>query len=111
MSRKQRGRETELLLAQYLQAHGWPEVHAGSASAAGSDIRGMEGVDWEAKARRGFDPASAMAQLRARARDTGLGIAVLRLNGQGEKAIDEWVCCMRLSDVVYLLKAAGYGKR
>jgi hypothetical protein len=111
MSRKARGRETELLLAEYLQAHGWPEAHAGSASAAGSDIRGMEGIDWEAKARRGFEPALAMAQLRARAKETGLGIAVLRLNGQGEKAIDDWVCCLRLSDVVYLLKAAGYGRR
>lgn len=111
MTRRARGRETELLLAQYLQAHGWTGVHAGSSSAAGSDIRGMEGVDWECKARRGFSPLAAMAQIRARLKDTGLGIAVLRQDGQGPASMDDWVCVLRLSDVVYLLKASGYGQR
>jgi hypothetical protein len=111
MSRKARGRETELLLAKYLESHGWTGVHAPSSSAPGSDIIGMEGVDWECKARRGFDPSAAISQIRARSKETGLGVAVLRLNGQGPAAIDDWLCCMRLSDVVYLLKAAGYGQR
>jgi hypothetical protein len=111
MSRKVRGRESEKLVAEYLVSHGFTTAHIASASAAGSDIRGIEGLDIEVKARRGFDPALAMAQLRRRSKETGLGVAVLRLNGQGEASMDEWVACLRLSDLVYLLKASGYGRR
>jgi hypothetical protein len=111
MSRKVRGRQSEAIVAEYLVAHGFTTAHIGSASAAGSDIRGIEGLDIEIKARRGFEPALAMAQLRRRSRETGLGVAVLRLNGQGEASIDDWVGCIRLADLVYLLKASGYGQR
>ena len=38
----------------------------------------------------------------------GLGVAVMRLNGQGEAAIDDWVAVLRVEDLVYLLKANGY---
>ena len=109
-SRKQRGMESEKLVAKYLTAHGFI-VFETSASAAGTDIIGMEGVDWEIKARRGFDPAGVLRQLERRSRTTGLGIGVMRLNGQGEKALDDWCCIIRLADLVYLLKAAGYGQR
>jgi hypothetical protein len=54
---------------------------------------------------------AAMSQLRARATDTGLGVAILRCNGQGPMAIDDWVGVVRLADLVYLLKASGYGQR
>jgi hypothetical protein len=111
MSRKVRGRETEKLVAQYLVSHGFDTAHVTSSSAAGPDILGIEGLDIEVKARRGFDPALAMAQLRRRSRESGLGVAVLRLNGQGEASIDDWVGCIRLADLVYLLKASGYGRR
>jgi hypothetical protein len=111
MSRKVRGRTSEKIVAEYLVSHGFDTAHIGSAAAAGSDIRGIEGLDIEVKARRGFDPALAMAQLRRRSRESGLGVAVLRLNGQGEASIDDWVGCIRLADLVYLLKASGYGRR
>jgi len=111
MSRKVRGRETEKLVAQYLVSHGFDTAHVTSSSAAGPDILGIEGLDLECKARKNFDPALAMAQLRRRSRENGLGAAVLRLNGQGEKSLDEFVVCLRLADFVYLLKASGYGRR
>ena len=111
MSRRERGRETEKLMAQYLVRHGFEEAHVTSMAASGSDILGIEGLDIEVKARRGFDPASAMAQLRARAKETGMGVAVMRLNGQGEASMDDWVGVIRLADLVYLLKASGYGRR
>jgi hypothetical protein len=111
MSRKVRGRTSEKIVAEYLVSHGFETAHIGSAAAAGSDIRGIEGLDIEVKARRGFDPALAMAQLRRRSRESGLGVALLRLNGQGEASIDDWVGCIRLADLVYLLKASGYGRR
>jgi hypothetical protein len=111
MSRKVRGRETEKLVAQYLVSHGFDTAHVTSSSAAGPDILGIEGLDLECKARKNFDPALAMAQLRRRSRENGLGAAVLRLNGQGEKSLDDFVVCLRLADFVYLLKASGYGRR
>jgi hypothetical protein len=35
----------------------------------------------------------------------------MRLNGQGEASMDDWCGIIRLADLVYLLKASGYGKR
>ena len=111
MSRRERGRETEKLVAQYLLRHGFEGAHVTSMAASGSDILGIEGLDIEVKARRGFDPAAAMAQLRARSKEKGLGVAVMRMNGQGPAQIDEWVGIVRFADLMYLLKAAGYGQR
>jgi hypothetical protein len=48
-----------------------------------------------------------MKQLKERSKE-GLGFGVLRLDGQGEASIDEWVGIIRLADLVYLLKASGY---
>lgn len=109
-SRKARGRETEKLVAKYLVHHGFIQAHVTSSSAQGSDILGIEGLDIEVKARKAFDPLLAMAQLRRRSKEKGLGVAVMRCNGQGEAAIDDWVGVIRLADLVYLLKASGYGQ-
>lgn len=106
-SRKVRGRESERILAQYLRDHGWEHAHQVGAGAAGSDIQGIDGLDIEVKSRAKFDPAAAIKQLRDR-KKTGLGVAVMRLNGQGEAAIDDWVAVLRVEDLVYLLKANGY---
>lgn len=110
MSRKARGRRSEILLAEYLQSHGFV-VYPANSGASGTDIVGMEGVDWECKARRGFDPSGVLKQLARRSRATGLGVGVMRLNGQGEASMDDWCGIIRLADLVYLLKASGYGQR
>ena len=106
-SRKVRGRESERILAEYLRAHGWEHAHQVGSGASGSDIQGIEGLDIEVKSRTKFDPKATMKQLRDRKTD-GMGVAVMRLNGQGEAAIDDWVAVLRLEDLVYLLKASGY---
>ena len=106
-SRKFRGLESERILAQYLRDLGWQHAHQVGAGASGSDIQGIEGLDIEVKARTKFDPAATMKQLRDR-KTKGLGVAVMRLNGQGEAAIDDWVAVLRVEDLVYLLKANGY---
>ena len=106
-SRKVRGRESERILAQYLRDHGWEHAHQVGSGAAGSDIQGIEGLDIEVKSRANFDPKSCMKQLKNR-KTNGLGVAVMRLNGQGEAAIDDWVAVLRVEDLVYLLKANGY---
>ena len=106
-SRKVRGRESERILAQYLRNHGWAHAHQVGSGASGSDIQGIEGLDIEVKSRSKFDPAATMRQLKQR-KTNGMGVAVMRLNGQGEAAINDWVAVLRVEDLVYLLKANGY---
>lgn len=107
--RKHRGYKSQDILAGYLAQDLFPYALSAGAGRTGSDVTGTPGIDWEVKARTGFNPAAAMKQLKDR-EDGKLGIAVLRLNGQGEKNVGDWVCVMRLEDVVNLLSKAGYGK-
>ncbi len=72
LSRKRRGRETELIFAEYLKREGWIYAEASSSSAAGTDIKGVIGVDWELKARADFDPKSAMKQQAKRIKEAVL---------------------------------------
>lgn len=107
-SRKRRGRTTELDFAEYLKQQGWTFAEATSASAPGTDITGVVGVDWELKAKKDFDPKSAMKQQAARIKEGVIPIAVLRQNGQGKTDIDNWPAVMPVKIVVQLLKEAGY---
>ena len=109
MTRRQRGRDSERIAADYLVRHGFDTAHVTSMAASGSDIRGITGIDFEIKARNGLVIAETMAQLKRRRREVGLGVGILRMNGQGEKAIGDWVAILTFDDLIYLLKAAGYG--
>ena len=107
--RRRRGRETEMLVAKYFIDNGWLSAHVGSASASGSDIRGIPGLDVEVKARKNFSPSETVKQLENRSNETGMGVAVMRLLGQGEMSVPNFLCFLRFDDLVYLLKASGYG--
>ena len=104
--RKHRGYKTQRLVADYFKNEGWPHAHSVGAGAQGSDIVGLP-FDVEVKARSGFNPKAAIAQIKARG--SGLGFAVLRLNGQGENAA-EYVAVIEFKELVNLLKQAGYNK-
>ncbi len=82
-----------------------------SEGTGGSDVLGIPNLDIEVKARAGLPISETMAQLKRRRRETGLGVGVLRMNGQGEKAIGDWVAILTFDDLIHLLKAAGYGAR
>jgi hypothetical protein len=110
-SRKHRGYRSQKVLALYLAKHGFPFAESTGAGRSGSDITGTVGIDWEVKARTGFNPAAAIKQLKDRDNNKDLGVVVLRLNGQGEKSVDDWVCLLRLEDAVKLLRDAGYGDK
>lgn len=98
--RKHRGLRTERVVAQYLSAV-WPSACVGRGS--GKDIVNVP-FDIEVKARAGFNPLAAIAQLKARTSISGeLGVAVMRLNGQGENAAD-YACVIRLGDLLPLLQ-------
>jgi hypothetical protein len=49
-----------------------------------------------------------MRQLHDRKENKGMGVGVLRLNGQGEKSVEQYVAVLTLADLVYLLQASGY---
>ena len=108
-SRKHRGYASQRILAEYLAANGWDNALPVGAGRDGSDITGVPGLDIEVKARTKLDLSGLMRQLKDRKLNTGMGVGVVRLNGQGEAAIHDWVAVLRLEDLVYLLKASGYG--
>ena len=102
--RKHRGYKTQKLVADYFVEQGWPNAYSVGAGASGTDIARLP-FDVEVKARAGFNPKAALAQIKARSK--GLGFAVLRLNGQGED-VREYAAVIRFEDLVRLLKKAGY---
>jgi hypothetical protein len=110
-SRKHRGYRSQKVLAMYLAEHGFPFAESAGAGRSGSDVTGTIGIDWEVKARTGFNPTAAIKQLKERHNGKDLPVAVLRLNGQGEANIGEWVTLLRLEDFVHLLREAGYGDK
>ncbi len=107
-SRKHRGYATQRIVAEYLQAQGWDHALPVGAGRDGSDVTGIPNVDIEIKARTKLDLSGLMRQLSDRKKTTGLGVGVLRLNGQGEKSVEQFVAVLTLADLAYLLKASGY---
>jgi hypothetical protein len=107
-SRKHRGYATQRIVAEYLQQQGWQHALPVGAGRDGSDVTGIPNLDIEIKARTKLDLAGLMRQLSERKKDTGLGVGVLRLNGQGEKSVEQFVAILTLADLAYLLKASGY---
>lgn len=108
-SRKHRGYRSQKVVAMYLAENGFPFAESTGAGRSGSDITGTVGIDWEIKARADFSPSAVIKQLKDRHNGKDLPLAVLRLNGQGEASITEWVGIIRLEDLVKLLREAGYG--
>lgn len=108
-SRKHRGYKSQRIVAEYLAENGFPYAEPVGAGRSGSDVTGVIGIDIEIKARAGFEPAKTMKQLAERGKDGILPLAVMRLNGQGEASIGDWVMLMRFADGVDLLRDAGYG--
>ena len=108
-SRKHRGYRSQKVLALYLADNGFPFAESTGAGRSGSDITGCIGIDWEVKARTGFNPSAVIAQMKERNNGKDIQLAVLRLNGQGEKSVGDWVALTRLETLVDLLREAGYG--
>jgi len=109
-SRKHRGYRSQKVVAMYLAEHGFPYAESTGAGRSGTDITGTIGIDWEVKARKDFSPSATIKQLKDRHNGKDLPVAVLRLNGQGEANVGEWVTLLRLEDFVELLRQAGYGE-
>ena len=102
---------SQLVAARYLAVNGFPHAESTGSGRSGTDILGCVGIDWEVKARTGFEPMAAIKQLKERAKDGILGLVLMRLNGQGEESIKDWVVILRFEDAVNLLREVGYGDR
>lgn len=123
-SRKHRGYRTQKVFAEYIRKL-FPYAEPTGAGRQGQDILSTPGIWFELKARAGFDPKSALKQAHQEAdvshaayltalefgvdQPAPLPVAVLRMNGQGESNIGEWVACMRVDTLLSLLEEAGYG--
>lgn len=103
-TRRQRGYDTEHLVALYWRAHGWP--HASVRRGPGVDLENVVGLSVEVKARRDFLPLAWLSQA---AHKPGLPVVVWRPNGSGRTTIGNWPVMMRHNDFLRLLADAGYG--
>lgn len=97
---------TQLLVARYLAANGWPYAESTGSARAGRDVTGVPGLSVEVKARRDFDP---LAWIRQAEKYPGLPFVVFRPDGMGEKSVHKWPAMMRLDTLVPLLHSAGFG--
>lgn len=107
-SRKQRGYDSQRIVAQYFKDHGWPFAEPVGAGRPGSDVTGVVGCDIEVKARRNLDLTGTLRQQAARAAEGVLPFAVLRPDGYGPSKIGDWPVVLPLSVMVELLREAGY---
>ena len=107
-SRKQRGRDTERLVADYLRPRGWPYVEPIGAGRAGADLTGTPTLAVEVKARRGLDLTAWLKQATRQA-DTRLPVLVIRGDGQGPTTVHQWAAVLTLEHLTDLLREAGHG--
>lgn len=107
-SRKHRGYRSQKVFAEHVRTV-FPYAEPTGAGRQGRDILGTPGVWFELKARAGFNPLEALKQMERECEGDDIQAAVLRMNGQGEANIGEWVVCLRADTLLRLLEEAGYG--
>lgn len=105
-SSKRRGAATQTAVAQYLAANGWPFATDAGAGRGGVDILNVPGLSIEVKGRRDFSPGAWLNEAASR---PGLPLVVHRPYGAGVGSVANWPVTLRLSDVVVLLRDAGFG--
>lgn len=106
-SRVQRARETEAIAAKHFRENGAVDAERVPASIPGRDIRKVPCVAPEVKARRDFDPKTALKQAARNAGDD-LPIVILRLNGMGPETVGQWPVLLTFDNFIKIAREAGY---
>lgn len=121
--RVRRGRQSEHLAANYLLPL-FPQARAVGNSLPGRDILGTSAgdIEWiygdpetdistirgiapEVKARSRFEPLKAMTQAKRNA-GKDIPMVILRMNGQGDKSVGDWLAMFTLRDARELIGRA-----
>ena len=108
---KGRGTAFETLIVRYLQSKGW--IHAERRALHGNldkgDITGTGPLVWECKNHKTLDMSGWLRETEQERQNANAthGILVVKRRSYGEPG-DQYAV-MRLSDMVELLKEAGYG--
>lgn len=93
-SRVRRGRESQVLLADYLRQQ-FPQAESLAASLPGKDIKNTPSWAIEVKATKDFNPTEFLKQAQANA-GMDWPLAVYRPRGYGPEKMDAWVAMMPL---------------
>ena len=106
-TRKRRGRESEILVAEHLRAL-FPYARAANSGARGCDVQETPAVAVEVKSRRGLDLPGWLRQAHRNGHGA-LPLLVIRPDGMGPASVGSWAAVVTLDDLLELLAAAGYG--
>jgi hypothetical protein len=99
MTRRQRGFETEELLAERWQQTLFPNAKANERGRPGLDVRNTGHLLVEVKARGNVSIVAQLKKLRAaRGAQFDVPVLVWRHNGQGPASMDEWTVHLFLND-------------
>lgn len=96
-ARQNRGKRTNVVVAAWLAAHGWPLAEPTVGAETGQDVQHISGHSIEVKARADFDPRKWWRQARDNAGPGERPAVIIRCNGQGENAGD-YLVIRRLTD-------------
>ena len=96
-ARQRRGRRTNVVVADWLREHGWPDAEPTFGSEPGRDIQKIPGHSIEVKARYGLDLQAWLKQAASYA-NGDVPVLVVRMNGQGEKSVGDYLVIRRLED-------------
>lgn len=89
-TRKDRGRETEFIVAQKLAAY-WPDAVASARSLPGNDVLNVGRLAIEVKATSATPILAAVRQSNARMVAGEIPVGIWRPNGYGEARFNDWV--------------------
>jgi hypothetical protein len=106
--RVSRGRISQVWVADLVAERLGFDATSNPASLPGKDILGTPGLSIEVKATGEFDMLAALRQAEANAEEGDVPMAVYRPRGYGEEKLDYWPLIIRLSDMLALLRKAGY---
>ena len=104
-SRKQRGRQSEALVAEFLRPV-FPNAQRVPASLPGQDVLGTPGWAIEVKARRGLDLPGWLKQAHTRSIGLDVPVLVVRPDGFGPERIEQWAAVVTLETLRDLMKMA-----